>query len=416
MCASLVTLPLSLFQGYGIELEYMIVEEKSLDILPICDKLLEEVSGERCSEYEKAGISWTNELVMHLIEFKTTVPEKKLDSLAALFLQEIQNANQLLKKLGAKLMPTAMHPWMNPFKEMHLWPHEQNEIYSTFNKIFDCRGHGWANLQSCHINLPFGNEEEFGLLHSAIRLVLPLIPALAASSPIVEGKLTPYADYRLHVYQKNAAAIPSIAGAVIPEICRTYEEYKTTILNKIYSDISPYDPDKILQYDWCNSRGAITRFERQSIEIRLVDIQECPEADIAIALAIISVVRALVENRWDSMSRYHNFSEFQLKGLLDLTVKEGEKAFIEDSAFLSLFSFPQAEKGCSAAELWEYLIKETIQEKEHAHQLALLEFILKKGSLATRIRQALPPKFSKKELYEVYQKLCTSLAANTLFV
>ena len=36
------------------------------------------------------------------------------------------------------------------------------------------------------LNLPFSSDEEFGRLHAAIRLLLPLLPALAASSPLVE--------------------------------------------------------------------------------------------------------------------------------------------------------------------------------------------------------------------------------------
>ena len=77
----------------------------------------------------------------------------------------------------ARLLPTAMHPWMDPDRDLRLWPHEASAVYEAFNRIFSCRGHGWANLQSAHINLPFANDEEFGRLHAAIRAVLPIIPA-----------------------------------------------------------------------------------------------------------------------------------------------------------------------------------------------------------------------------------------------
>jgi hypothetical protein len=86
------------------------------------------------------------------------------------------------------LLPTGAHPLMDPFTETRLWPHEHKEIYNLYNRIFDCRGHGWSNLQSTHLNLPFSGDAEFKKLHAAIRLLLPLIPALSASTPLLDGK------------------------------------------------------------------------------------------------------------------------------------------------------------------------------------------------------------------------------------
>jgi hypothetical protein len=120
---------------------------------------------------------------MHVLEFKTNGPVPDLRNVAGLFQEEVRRANRRLESLGGRLMPGGTHPWMDPVTETKLWPHEYNEIYRTFDRIFGCQGHGWANVQSTHINLPFSNDVEFGRLHAAIRGVLPLIPALAAASP-----------------------------------------------------------------------------------------------------------------------------------------------------------------------------------------------------------------------------------------
>ena len=50
-------------------------------------------------------------------------------------------------------MPTAMHPWMNPRIETRIWQRENAEIYTAYDRIFDCNRHGWANLQSMQLNL-----------------------------------------------------------------------------------------------------------------------------------------------------------------------------------------------------------------------------------------------------------------------
>ena len=45
-----------------------------------------------------------------------------------------------------------------------------------------------TNIQAVHLTLPFRGASEFGRLMAACRVVLPLLPALAASSPFVEGE------------------------------------------------------------------------------------------------------------------------------------------------------------------------------------------------------------------------------------
>lgn len=196
--------PLSIFAAYGIELEYMIVDRKHMNVMPITDKVLHHVAGEYRNEIEQGEIAWSNELVLHVIETKTNGPALSLLETPDHFLKNIRHIQSILDEMGARLMPTAMHPWMNPFKETLLWPHDSKEIYDTYNGIFNCQGHGWSNLQSMHINLPFANDKEFAVLHSAIRTLLPLLPAMAASSPIVEGSSTGIMDTRLEAYRQNS--------------------------------------------------------------------------------------------------------------------------------------------------------------------------------------------------------------------
>ena len=251
--------PLSLFSAVGIELEYMLVDAESLDVRPIADQVMQLEAGKQVSDVEFEDISWSNELVLHVLELKTTDPAPSLAPVAGQMQAHVRRVNELAGQLGARLMPTAMHPWMDPFKEMKLWPHDYSPVYECFNRIFDCRGHGWANLQSMHINLPFANDDEFGKLHAAVRLVLPLLPALAASSPFKEGKLTGQLDSRLETYRLNSRKIPSIAGRVIPERAFTQAEYDAMIFEPMFRDIAPHDPEGILQDEFLNARGAIAR-------------------------------------------------------------------------------------------------------------------------------------------------------------
>jgi gamma-glutamyl:cysteine ligase YbdK (ATP-grasp superfamily) len=194
---------LHLFQAFGIELEYMLVDKDTLAIKPITDELLKHELGDYGSDYENGIVTWSNELVLHVIELKSTKPEINFNALENAFAENVAKINAILNKWNAMLMPTAAHPLMNPNTETKLWPHDNNEVYAVYDRIFNSKGHGWSNLQSTHLNLPFYDDEEFARLHAAVRIVLPLLPALCASSPILDGKATGKLDTRLEYYKSN---------------------------------------------------------------------------------------------------------------------------------------------------------------------------------------------------------------------
>lgn len=406
---------LHLFQAFGVELEYMIVDRDTLDIRPVTDELLKTVAGSYVTEVDRGDIAWSNELVLHVVELKTNGPARELSPLPETFQQDVNEINRRLEAFNARLMPTAMHPWMNPWREMHLWPHEYNAIYEAYDRIFSCKGHGWANLQSIHINLPFNGDEEFGRLHAAIRLVLPILPALAASSPIADGALTGMADYRLESYRTNAVKIPSITGLMIPERVYTHEDYDREIFQRMYHDIAPFDPDKILRDEWLNSRGAIARFDRNAIEIRLLDIQECPLADLAIVTLVIDTVKALVDEKWSSFEKQKVQDEKDLYPILLQTMKQAEESIIDNTSYLTLFGIDT--ESVTAGEMWRKIIYMLYSNVEDSASplFQALNVIMKEGTLSTRIRRRLHLSPHKNDLKKIYGQLCDCLAKGIQF-
>jgi glutamate---cysteine ligase / carboxylate-amine ligase len=404
---------LSLFTAYGIELEYMIVNEDSLEIAPIADHLIFEVMKEYEDEVERGKLAWSHELVSHVLEIKTNGPARSLDSLASDFQNEIQAINQLLKKYSAKLLSTGAHPWMDSLTQTKLWPYN-DEIYKAYDRIFNCCGHGWSNLQSIHLNLPFANDEEFAKLHAAIRLLLPIIPALCASTPIIEGKFTGFFDTRLEFYRNNQRKVPHITGDVVPEAVTSEKEYHQKILNKMYEQIAEFDKDKILQEEWLNSRGAIARFDRSAIEIRICDIQEFPGADLAIISLVVAVLKALVNETWQSYSMQLNFSQQDLKTIFLDCIKNGMATVINNRDYLAFFGIKAYQK--NARDLW-HVIFDNFKNDLTESNITLLLHILHFGNLAERIMASLQEtRFFQYQLKEVYQRISNCLNSGTLYI
>jgi carboxylate-amine ligase len=401
------------FAGYGIELEYMIVDRQSLAVMPIADALLQAASGRTVSEVDRGKFGWSNEIVLHLVEIKNARPDPALEPLAAGFQAEVSAINRLLESMGARLMPGAMHPWMNPAAETHLWPHDQAPIYQAYDRIFDCKKHGQANLQSMHVNLPFANDDEFARLHAAVRLLLPILPAIAASSPLADGRPSGFLDTRMEAYRTAVQRVPSVIGEVIPDTVNSRAEYATRVLAPMYRDIAPLDPEGVLQHEWLNARGAIPRFDRDAIEIRVIDVQECPQADLAIAAAATAVIRALYDDRWSPLAMQQAISTDRLVKILHACIRDADQAVIDDAGYLRLLglSDPQYRAG----ELWRHLINRTGLNRS-TFWVETLRVMLEHGPLARRILRAVGPVCSKDRLQSVCLELCDCLEAGKMFV
>lgn len=407
---------LHLFQGYGIELEYMLVDRNSLKVKPFTDQLIKHETGAYQSDFENGIVTWSNELVLHVVELKSTRPENNFNGLENAFAENIRRINAILAASDTMLMPTAAHPFMDPLAETRLWPHENNEVYEVYNRIFDCRGHGWSNLQSTHLNLPFYDDEEFAKLHAAVRLVLPLLPALCASSPILDGRLTGMQDTRLKFYKSNQARIRSITGKVIPEAVFSKRNYLNTIYEKIKSDIAPFDPENFLNPIWVNSRGAIPRFDRGSIEIRVMDIQECPSADMAIMALVIETIKALVNEKFIDFEAQTKYKTDFLAQLLDKAAEHGQAAVIDDAEYLGIFGFPETSATMGA--LWKHITGRLVRSGNVALRTWMreIEVLLSQGTLAARIIKALGEDDSKENISGVYRRLCDCLGQNKMFL
>jgi gamma-glutamyl:cysteine ligase YbdK (ATP-grasp superfamily) len=404
--------PIHAFAGYGIELEYMIVDRQTLAVMPIADTLLQAASGGTSPEVDRGRFGWSNEIVLHLVEVKNTHPDPALEPLASGFQAEIQAINRLLQPMGACLMPTAMHPWMNPAAEARLWPHENASIYQAYDRIFDCRKHGQANLQSMHLNLPFANDNEFARLHAAVRVLLPILPALAASSPVADGTPSGFLDTRMAAYCTAVQCVPSVIGQVIPDTSNSRAEYASQVLAPMYRDLAPLDSQGVLQHEWLNARGAIPRFDRNAIEIRVIDAQECPQADLAIAAAATAVIRALYDDRWSSLAMQQAIGTDSLAKILHACIRDADQAVIDDAGYLRLLGL--SDRQYRGGELWRHLVNRTGLDRS-TFWIGTLRVMLEQGPLARRILQALGKDRSSARLQHVYRELCDCLETGRMF-
>jgi carboxylate-amine ligase len=390
----------------------MIVDKDTLSVKPVADELIRNETGNYDTDLVRGSVTWSNELVLHVVELKATRPELDLVAMADALAENVRYVNSILAQWNAMLMPTGAHPFMNPAEETRLWPHGDSSIYETYNRIFDCKGHGWSNVQSTHLNLPFYDDQEFARLHAAVRLLLPILPALCASTPVLNGKFTGSFDTRLKYYKSNQNRIPSIAGKIIPEAVFSRRNYLQVIYDRIKADLAPFDPERILNPIWVNSRGAIARFDRGSLEIRVMDCQESAKADVAVVALVIETLKGLVNGMFIDHESQMKWKTETLANLLDVCMEAGSAAVIDQPSYLSVFGL--GSQKLAAGELWAAIVEKVMNGRLAAWKPAL-DVILSQGTLAERIVRELHQDYSRENMVNVYRSLAECLESDTLF-
>lgn len=404
-----------------MEIEYALARKDTLAIDPSVDQLLEALVLNPDTAQVFGNVEADNELAAHVLEIKCLNPVPDLVLQSKDFAASIQSLNKILGRWNACLMPGGMHPFMNTAEESHLWQHEDCRVYEAYDRIFGCRGHGWFNIQSVHLNLPFANDREFAALHNAISLLLPLLPALAAASPIYDGKASSWLDARLYHYIENQRRLPSIIGGIIPEPVGGEEEYREKILAPMFREIAPLDPEGLLGEEWLNSRAAIARFSRGAIEIRCMDTQERPLADLALCHWVTSVLLMVIEGGGDLLQAHRKVPTGLLKSFFLDSAQNGMQAKIPGGFPVSVFGFSEKEAPTTVREFLQAVTKRATDHLNRPVALRdgdsffgpSLDLILNQGNLAERIIKSSP----MPTLYpSTYTRLCECLEKNEPFL
>jgi len=243
---------------------------------------------------ELPNFTFGKEMQLHVMEIKANQPFKLPSEFEETMHAAVISLSGIVEKYGASLLGAGMHPLMG-LKDTAVWSHYHRKIYHEYSKIFNLNQHGWLNIQSFHLNLPYQKEADAIRIHNQLANLCAYLPAISASSPIFEGKNGPDQDNRLQFYKVNQKEVPSVTGNVIPEYTSSFSAYKRDVIEQYSMDLAKAGADKtLLHQEWVNSRGVIFRFDRSALEVRVMDEQECVKSDVALACFVRAALRGLI--------------------------------------------------------------------------------------------------------------------------
>ncbi|MGQ9624656.1 MAG: glutamate-cysteine ligase family protein [Candidatus Bathycorpusculaceae bacterium] len=264
--------------------------------MPIVDKIIKDFHGRVTNFVEKLYYTFGKELQLHVMEIKPNKPFKSPEIFDEMMHEAVlEMLDYLEHKYSASLLGTGMHPLLR-LEETGVWPHRHRQIYREYSKVFNLKQHGWLNIQSFQLNLPYSNEGKGIALHNLLANLCAYLPAVSASSPISEGKPGENVDNRLFFYMSNQKEVPSVTGDVIPEYVSSFQHYRKEVVGKYSMDLARAGVETPLLYkDWVNSRGVIFRFDRKALEMRVMDEQECVKSDVALSCFIRAALRWMIK-------------------------------------------------------------------------------------------------------------------------
>ncbi len=377
------------FSMAGIELEYAVVDEH-LQPASLVEDALRSIAGRPCSDVVLDRVGFSNEIADHVFELKTAEPQRSLRDAETVLAEGVRLFSSTLRReFGARLLPTGMHPWMEP-GGARLWTRSNSRIYQAYERVFDVHTHGWMNVHATHLNLPLGRESEAVAMYNAAALLIPYLPALAASSPMYEGRLRPSVDSRLEWIIQHQAIIPETCGDIVPTYIESFSDYRRNVLAPMYRALDPYPDAAVLRHEFLNARGAVFKFSRKAMEIRVLDTQECVKMDVAISVFARSVLRYL--SRRVSAGRMQLSPHEVLVNDFRATVREGSAArvaapMLDDTVARDSDGLT----GAADALLGFLAMARKAVRKGEADYLDLVERVIRSGSLSERMRERLLP-------------------------
>ncbi|HEX5727396.1 MAG TPA: glutamate-cysteine ligase family protein [Longimicrobiaceae bacterium] len=378
------------FEVAGLELEYPIVD-RDLNVASLVEPAFRVLAGRGTSDVDLGAVGFSNEIADHVFEVKTLKPVRSLAAAESALVEGIQRFAAVLRdEFDARLMPTGMHPWMDP-RQGKLWTRSGLRVYTAYARLFDVRTHGWMNVQATHLNLPFGSERDAVAMHNAAALLVPYLPALAASSPLHDGELQPAEDGRLAWILEHQARIPESCGAIVPEYVESFADYRRRILGPMYAALDRLpDPDTdAIRHEFFNTRGAVFKFSRRAMEVRVLDTQECVKLDVAVAVFVRAALKHL--SRRVLAARIGLPAHEVLVEDFRACIREGSRARVRAP------HFPALERGDDGRAEARAVLRHLLEGAEgavrgsEAHYLELVGRMIEAGTLAERIRAALLP-------------------------
>jgi carboxylate-amine ligase len=252
----------------GVEEEFSILDSETLELIPRFEQL-RAASGSD----EVLRDSITGELISSEIEIISGVGEDMLDALARQR-ERRRRLFALASRHGVSLGATGTHPWAD-YREQPIIDTEHYRRVEEGLKYVAWRN----NTFSLHVHVGVRDIDRAVRVCDRLRGVLPLLLAISANSPFVDGRYSGLHSARSQIFTKSfpRCGVPDSFGS-----WRAYREYVEFLVRT----------NSIIEFTqiWWSVRP---HFAFGTVELRICDAQAtAQESDALAALMVACIAQA----------------------------------------------------------------------------------------------------------------------------
>jgi carboxylate-amine ligase len=253
----------------GLEEEFAVLDPRSLDLVP----RFEELRDAAAESDPVLAESISGELISSEIEIRSGRGE---DLAAAIVAQRDRRTRlvALAAERGAALGATGTHPWAD-YREQHIIETEHYRRVEEGLKYVAWRN----NAFSLHVHVGVRGADRAVLVCDRLRPVLPLLLAVSANSPFLEGRDSGLHSVRSQIFTK------SFPRCGVPDAFGTWDAFAEYIDFLVRTR-------SIVEYTqvWWSIRP---HFSFGTVEVRICDAQPtATESDALSALIVACVAQA----------------------------------------------------------------------------------------------------------------------------
>jgi len=252
----------------GIEIEFELLEAKSLNLAPKAPLLLEKIPPELKTNIKP-------EFIQSMVEVCTPVC-RNIDEVAQNLSQLCRLVEGMAADLGCTLYAASLHPFAL-VRDRHVSPGVR---YGEILNDLQLAGRRLIT-QALHVHVGLADKETAIKVCDGIRPYLPVLLALTTSSPFFEGLDSGFYSYRTNLFK-------TLPRSGIPETLGTWEKFNDLIL--LLNEATILTGIKELWWD------VRPHPDFGTVEIRICDLPGRFDEILAMAALIQALVATLAQN------------------------------------------------------------------------------------------------------------------------
>lgn len=171
----------------GIEIEFQLLDEKTLDLADKIGPLLQKVGEDPCI---------TPEVFQSCVEIHTE-PARNTKQAETQIKEKLLKIMEHLPSLGLRLCSLGVHPFSKRMSQTTV-----KDRYLDLEQEYPYITHHLFNF-STHVHVSMGSLDQMIKVMNSLRVLLPVFIAVSASCPYYQDEVTGFVSFRQHTLKTN---------------------------------------------------------------------------------------------------------------------------------------------------------------------------------------------------------------------